>query len=80
MTVPVLPDIRRTVMIRSEVNATEKEPLAYRLITGPDDQEFCRRVSEALAEGYELHGSPALSTADGRVVVGQAVVRSEVRP
>jgi hypothetical protein len=31
----------------------------YRLLTGPDDAAFCRRVSEALALGYELYGSPA---------------------
>ena len=26
----------------------------YRLLTGPDDAAFCRRVSEALALGYVL--------------------------
>ncbi|HAU4907654.1 TPA: DUF1737 domain-containing protein [Aeromonas hydrophila] len=31
----------------------------YRLITGPDDATFCFRVSEALAQGYMLHGSPS---------------------
>ena len=30
----------------------------YRLLTGPDDSGFCRRVSEALALGYVLYGSP----------------------
>jgi|GEM_PF-1312499 len=34
---------------------------AYRVLTGPDDATFCRRVSEALALGYELHGSPAVT-------------------
>ncbi|MFB9158416.1 DUF1737 domain-containing protein [Chromobacterium violaceum] len=29
---------------------------AYRLLTGPDDSAFCKRVSEALAQGYRLHG------------------------
>jgi len=48
--------------------------LRYRLLTGPDDAAFCERVSTALAEGYRLHGGPAM-TFDGRqVVVAQAVV------
>lgn len=48
--------------------------LRYRCLTGPDDAEFCRRVSAALDEGYVLHGGPAL-TFDGQdVVVAQAVV------
>ncbi|MDM4721409.1 DUF1737 domain-containing protein [Micromonospora sp. WMMA1363] len=48
--------------------------LRYRLLTGPDDVDFCRRVSEALAEGYRLHGSPSVATDGHRVVVAQAVV------
>ncbi|GAA1658369.1 hypothetical protein GCM10009765_04750 [Fodinicola feengrottensis] len=48
--------------------------LRYRVLTGPDDAEFCRRVSEALDEGYELHGSPALTYDGTRTVVAQAVV------
>ena len=35
--------------------------LRYRLLTGPDDPSFCRRVSEALDDGYELYGSPAIT-------------------
>ena len=31
----------------------------YRILTGVDDAAFCHRVSEALALGYELYGSPA---------------------
>lgn len=50
------------------------QPLRYRVLTGPDDAEFCRRVSEALENGYELHGSPALTSNGGRVIVAQAVV------
>ena len=46
----------------------------YRVLTGVDDDAFCRRVSTALALGYELHGSPAL-TFDGKsVIVAQAVI------
>jgi hypothetical protein len=51
-----------------------RERLRYQLITGPDDTEFCRRVSAALDEGYELHGSPTLAVASGQLVVGQAVI------
>jgi len=46
----------------------------YRLLTGPDDASFCKRVSEAINLGYVLYGSPA-ATFDGvRVVVAQAVI------
>jgi hypothetical protein len=46
----------------------------YRILTGPDDAVFCRRVSEALGMGYRLHGSPAV-TFDGRqVIVAQALI------
>jgi hypothetical protein len=51
-----------------------RERLRYLLITGPDDAEFCRRVSAALDEGYELHGSPSLAFSAGQLVVGQAVI------
>ncbi|MEE9315225.1 MAG: DUF1737 domain-containing protein [Rhizobiaceae bacterium] len=33
----------------------------YRMITGPDDSEFCHRVSKALSNGWELAGSGSLS-------------------
>ena len=46
----------------------------YRILTGPDDAAFCHRVSEALALGYRLCGSPA-ATFDGQnVIVAQALV------
>ena len=32
--------------------------IAYRLLTGPDDASFCHKVTEALARGWALHGSP----------------------
>ncbi len=46
----------------------------YRVLTGPDDDAFCRRVSDALALGYDLHGAPALTHDGARVIVAQAVV------
>lgn len=48
----------------------------YRLLTGQDDETFCRRVSDALALGYRLHGSPVAAFDGSRVVVGQAVLWS----
>lgn len=47
----------------------------YRVLTGPDDESFCRRVSEILDLGYELHGSPALAFNGERVIVAQALIR-----
>lgn len=46
----------------------------YRLLTGPDDAEFCRRVSEALALGYRLYGSPSIACSAGKTVAAQAVL------
>ncbi|MGH3642983.1 MAG: DUF1737 domain-containing protein [Mycobacterium sp.] len=46
----------------------------YRLLTGPDDETFCKRVSDALDLGYQLYGDPAISLDAGRAVVAQAVV------
>ena len=48
--------------------------LAYRVLTGPDDRTFCERVSAALADGYELHGSPSVTYDGERVIVAQALV------
>jgi len=46
----------------------------YRLLTGPDDEAFCRRVSEALAMGFELYGSPAATFNGKEVIVAQALL------
>ena len=48
----------------------------YRCLTGPDDDAFCKRVSQALADGWRLHGSPALTfdADNGLVIVAQAVL------
>ncbi len=50
--------------------------LRYRLLTGPDTHEFCERVSAAMADGYVLHGSPAITfnPDEGTNIVAQAVV------
>ena len=36
-------------------------PQVYRLLTGPDDSNFCHKVTKALSQGWQLHGSPTLS-------------------
>jgi hypothetical protein len=46
----------------------------YRLLTGKDDHAFCLRVSEALALGWRLYGSPALTFNGEDCVAAQAVV------
>ena len=47
------------------------------MLTGGDDAAFCKKVSEALNKGWELHGGPAMSfdAASGRTICGQAVVK-----
>jgi hypothetical protein len=51
----------------------DKLPI-YRLLTGKDDDAFCRRVSEALALGYQLYGSPAATFNGTSVIVAQALI------
>ena len=46
----------------------------YRFLTGPDTAEFCQRVSDALAEGYQLYGNPVMTVVEGIPIVGQAVI------
>lgn len=53
----------------------DDQPLAYRLLTGTDDRAFCEKVSAALADGYALHGSPALTHDGEKLVTAQAVIR-----
>ena len=53
---------------------SEDQPLAYRLLTGADDREFCEKVGNALAEGYALYGSPSITFDGEQIIVAQAVV------
>jgi hypothetical protein len=46
----------------------------YRLLTGADDATFCRRVSEAIALGYKLYGSPSATFNGQCVIVAQALI------
>jgi hypothetical protein len=56
------------------VSATPDGLPIYRILTGPDDDKFCRRVSAALELGYELYGSPAATFDGSNVIVAQALV------
>lgn len=51
--------------------------LRYRVLTGVDDSAFCERVSQALADGYVLHGSPAITNAGKNNIVAQAIILPE---
>lgn len=49
----------------------------YRLLTEEDTSAFCHKVSEALAKGWELEGSPAYAfdAAAGVMRCAQAVTK-----
>jgi hypothetical protein len=59
---------------RASRNAPPDGLPTYRLLTGPDDAAFCRRVSEALAIGYKLYGSPSVTFNGKQVIVAQAII------
>ena len=52
---------------------------AYRILTGPDDAAFCRRVSAALEQGYLLYGSPSATFNGESVIVAQAIIWPSVQ-
>jgi len=49
----------------------------YRLLSGDDTSAFCRKVSAALAEGWELYGDPAYAydAGCGEMRCAQAVIK-----
>jgi hypothetical protein len=49
----------------------------YRVLTGPDDEQFCRRVSDALELGYHLHEGPTIAFNGKHVIVAQALLWPE---
>ncbi|MBN2906617.1 MAG: DUF1737 domain-containing protein [Rhodobacteraceae bacterium] len=53
---------------------------AYRLLTAEDTAAFCHKVSAALANGWELYGSPAYAhdPAGGVMRCAQAVTKDVV--
>lgn len=52
--------------------------MLYRLLTGEDDSAFCHKVSQALANGWQLHGSPTMTfdAEAGKRFCAQAVVKA----
>ena len=46
----------------------------YRVLSGPDDAAFCRRVSDALDLGYRLHSGPAATFNGESVILAQALI------
>ncbi len=51
--------------------------MIYRLLTGDDSSTFCHKVSEALAKGWTLYGSPsyAFDAENGVMRCAQAVTK-----
>ena len=50
----------------------------YRFLTGDDDASFCHKVTEALNNGWKLHGSPqyAYDSKQKTMRCGQAVTKN----
>jgi len=50
----------------------------YRFITDDDTIDFCQRVTEALSDGWKLHGEPKMMYDQKRKVMrcGQAVTKT----
>jgi hypothetical protein len=55
----------------------EAAMLIYRFLSGEDDSSFCHKVTKALSEGWQLHGSPtyAYDAVAKKMKAGQAVTR-----
>lgn len=54
----------------------------YRFLSAEDTSAFCHKVSDALAKGWELYGSPTQSfdAASGVMRCGQAVTKEVDAP
>lgn len=60
--------------VAKSIKPTVEAPKRYKVLTGIDDSAFCSRVSEALDNGYELHGAPAATFNGKNVILAQAIV------
>jgi hypothetical protein len=70
-----LAHILRHLEISMSLSSSPPEGLPrYRLLTGKDDASFYQRVSEALALGFQLYGSPAATFNGKEVIVARAVL------
>ncbi len=56
--------------------------MIYRLLSEDDTSAFCHKVSKALADGWQLHGSPvyACDTVRGVMRCAQAVTKQVDAP
>jgi hypothetical protein len=56
---------------------SEYRMLIYRFLSGDDDSSFCHKVTKALSEGWQLHGSPSygFDQAAQKMRCGQAVTK-----
>jgi len=52
----------------------------YRVLTGVDDAEFCKRVSAALDLGYELYSSPSITWTGTSGYLAQAIIWTKDEP
>jgi hypothetical protein len=57
----------------SEENQKQAK-LKYKLVTGIDDSDFCKRISALLNNGYNLYGSPSITFNGKNNIVAQAVI------
>ncbi len=75
---PRIATVLKDAIIETMHKTPEDRPV-YRLLTGKDDRAFCERVSEALAQGWRLYGSPSMTYDGGMdcIKVAQAVVWHE---
>jgi len=61
------------MMVAMSTTPPEGLPI-YRVLTGPDDETFCRRISDAITLGYMLYGDPAITVHGGKIIVAQALL------
>ena len=51
---------------------------SYHFLSGADNADFCQNVSDSLADGYVLFGSPVMVMDKDVRVVGQAFILPEM--
>lgn len=73
-TAKVSPKVLEQPEVVVEEKPEHSKPKAYVLLTGIDDEEFCQRVSDRMAQGYELYGSPSVTYNGTNVIAAQALV------
>lgn len=64
---------KSTPLVKSKFKTPGDRPI-YRLLTGVDDRAFCERISEAIEQGWELYGSPAITFNGKTNIVAQGLI------